>query len=86
MRFDRSLVKILLRNFNEGELHYTHHFDNSCSSFSGKDNRPLLRKYLRHLEERGYISNHNLGHNIHKWSITKDGIDTRQLLENDVFF
>lgn len=85
MHFDRSLVRIILRGFKEGEQHYTHHFEFLASSFSGKSNRPLLRKYLRHLEEKGYIRNHDLGHNIHKWSITQDGIDVLALMEKDPF-
>lgn len=82
---DRSLVRILLLAFKVDEKHYTHYFESSCSSFCGKDNRPKLRKYLRHLEEKGYIENHNLGHNIHKWSITQDGIDYAKLLTADKF-
>jgi hypothetical protein len=85
MRFDRSLIKILLGSFGAGEQHYTHSLSHCCSSFNGKDNRPLLRKYLRHMEEKGYILNHDLGHNTHKWSITQDGIDTLKLLETDPF-
>lgn len=83
--FDRSLIKILLRGFTPNEQHYTHHFEGLCSSFTGKDNRPELRKYLRHMEEKGYVVNHNLGHNIHKWSITQDGTYTLALLETDRF-
>jgi hypothetical protein len=84
--FDRSLVKALLKGFTPGEQHYTHHFEFlDISSFKGKDNRPMLRKYLRHLEGKGYIKNHNLGNNIHQWSITQDGIETLALLQSDSF-
>lgn len=84
--FDKSLVKALLKAFTPDKQHYTHHFEFiGVSSFKGKDNRPLLRKYLRHLEEKGYVKNHNLGSNIHQWSITQDGIETLALLESDSF-
>lgn len=84
--FDKSLVKALLKGFAPNEQHYTHHFEFlDISSFKGKDNRPRLRKYLRYLEEKGYVINHNLGNNIHKWSITQDGIDMLGLLESDSF-
>jgi len=85
MKFDRSLIRILLGAFEMGEQHYTHSLSHCCSSFNGHDNKPLLRKYLRHMEEKGYVLNHNLGHNIHKWSITQNGIDTLKLLETDPF-
>lgn len=84
-RFDRSLIKKLLRGFKPGEQHYTHSFEYVDYSFTGKDNRPLLRKYLRHMQDKGYILNHDLGHNTHKWSITQDGIDMLALLETDSF-
>lgn len=83
---DKSLVKALLNGFTPGEQHYTHHFEFlDISSFKGKDNRPMLRKYLRHLEEKGYIKNHDLGSNIHQWSITQDGIEVLALLQADSF-
>lgn len=86
IRFDKSLIKGLLKGCTPNELHYTHHFEFlDISSFKGKHNRPLLRKYLRHLEEKGYMKNHNIGNNIHKWSITTEGIDMLALLEADRF-
>jgi predicted transcriptional regulator len=85
MHFDRSLIKILLRAFEPGEQYSTHSISHCCSSFNGNDNKPLLRKYLRHMEEKGYVLNHKFSNNIHKWSITQDGINTLKLLETDPF-
>lgn len=83
--FDKSLIKALLKAFIPDKQHYTHHFESGISSFTGKDNRPRLRKYLRYLEGKGYVKNHNLGFNMHQWSITQDGIDMLALLEADSF-
>lgn len=85
MHFDKSLILKLLREFEEGKEHYTHEFEKSASSFTGKANRPDLRKYLRYCESKGYILNYDKGTNIHKWSITQDGIDMLALLEKDCF-
>ncbi len=86
MQYDKSLVKILLSALTEGEQVYTHHFEFiGCSSFKGKDNRPLLRKYLAHMKEKGYVEQHIRPYNTHRWSITKDGLEVLQLLNTDRF-
>jgi hypothetical protein len=86
MQYDKSLVKILLSGFEEGKEMYTHHFEFiGCSFFKGKDNRPLLRKYLAYCKEKGYVQQHKYAHNIHRWSITQDGLEVLQLLNSDQF-
>ena len=86
MQYDKSLVKILLSAFTEGEQVYTHHFEFiGCSTFKGKDNRPLLRKYLAYLKIKGYVEQHKYTYNIHKWSITSEGQDALELLKADYF-
>lgn len=85
MRFDKSLIKILLGKFEPGVEHYTHHFVNCCSSFTGSDSMPLIRKYLDHLLDRDYVIRHKYKMNIHKWSITQGGQDVLKLLQSDCF-
>lgn len=86
MQYDKSLIKILLGAFVEGKEHYTHHFACfGCSHFTGKDNRAELRKYLNYMRGKGHIEQHKYPHNVHKWSITKDGLEVLQLFNADKF-
>ncbi len=75
IRYYRSELIKLLQAFNPGDQFYTHYFHNICSSFTGRDTRPFLRKCLRTLQSLGYLNNHDLGFNIHQWSITPKGTD-----------
>ncbi len=64
----------ILKKLEEGSELYTFQFEHVYSyTFTGKANRPLLRKCLRTLEHDGLIHNIDLGTNIHKWRITQKG-------------
>lgn len=85
MQFDKSLIKILLARFEPNAENYTHHFVNCCSSFCGSDSMPLIRKYLHYLKDKGYVVQHKHPYNIHKWSITNDGLEALALFNSDQF-
>lgn len=75
----RTGLKKILHALRDGQKHYTHHFE-QITCFSGKDNRPLLRKCLRTLEADGLVQNFDQGYNIHMWQITDKG---KEQLKNE---
>lgn len=85
MYFDKSLIKILLGRFELYSENYTHHFVNCCSSFCGSDSMPYLRKYLKHFVDKGWAIQHKYPGNVHKWSITEDGLNMLECLKSDFF-
>lgn len=85
MQYDKSLVKSLLDAFTEGQSQLTSSLSHCCSYFAGKDNAPTLRKYLSYMAEKGYVKRERYAHNIHRWSITKDGLEVLHLLNSDRF-
>jgi len=72
-------LKAILNELQDGKQVYTHHFEFKLSNgkryyqFSGKENRPHLRKCLWSLEADGLIENIDLGFHIHQWKTTKNG-------------
>ena len=67
-----TALQQIVNLLRDGQKHYTHHFE-QIACFSGKDNRPLLRKCLRTLESDGLVQNFDQGYNIHMWQITEKG-------------
>lgn len=74
MHYDKSLINNILLSFNQPEDDkYTREFGWDISSFSGKDNRAICLKYLKHLQAEGLLHRHNTGFNFTKWTLSEDG-------------
>lgn len=85
MQFDKFLINSILNGFGQGNEMSTHALSYSDDFFTGDENRPTLRKYLRHCESKGYLINHKNTRNQHTWEITQEGKEVRALFNTDHF-